>query len=180
MSQENLDLVMRAMEAVLKRPKPDFETMRYVHHVPQHDAADRLTALLKSRTAGSVGCTTGASPGDAGSASASETAQEQRIRGLRTRARTWRPRTSSPGMVVMSRAGLSVTRLSQACRRGSSAPPVTAPPASSWPVRLQRVCSEVCSSPPIHSVDRGTVAVMRESGRGVGQNGPVRARVADI
>src|SRR6266511_3678219 len=68
-----------------------------------HDAADRLTALLKSPTAGSVGYTTGASPGDAGSASASETAQEQRIRRLRTRARTSRPRTSSPGIVVMDR-----------------------------------------------------------------------------
>jgi integrase len=72
-------------------------TMRYVHHVPQHDAADRLTALLKSRTEPSVGCTTGASSRSPTSPESSETAQEQRIRRLRTPARTSRPRTSSPG-----------------------------------------------------------------------------------
>ena len=35
-------------------------TMIYVHHVPQHDAADRLTRLLDDRTQGARGCTPGA------------------------------------------------------------------------------------------------------------------------
>jgi ketosteroid isomerase-like protein len=35
MSQENLDLVVRAMEAVLRRPKPDFETVNALYH-PDH------------------------------------------------------------------------------------------------------------------------------------------------
>ena len=35
-------------------------TMIYVHHVPQHDAADKLTALLEERTQGRSGCTVGA------------------------------------------------------------------------------------------------------------------------
>jgi integrase len=35
-------------------------TMIYVHHVPQHDAADRLSRLLEDRTAGASGCTPGA------------------------------------------------------------------------------------------------------------------------
>jgi hypothetical protein len=33
-------------------------TMIYVHHVPQHDAADRLTELVRTRT--DVGCEAGA------------------------------------------------------------------------------------------------------------------------
>jgi hypothetical protein len=35
-------------------------TMIYVHHVPQHDAADRLSRLLDERAAGASGCTPGA------------------------------------------------------------------------------------------------------------------------
>ena len=35
MSQENLDLVVRAMNAVLARPKPDFETVNALYH-PDH------------------------------------------------------------------------------------------------------------------------------------------------
>ena len=32
MSQENVDLVIRAMHAALKRPKPDFETVNALYH----------------------------------------------------------------------------------------------------------------------------------------------------
>ena len=35
MSQENLDLVVRAVRAVLARPKPDFETVNALYH-PDH------------------------------------------------------------------------------------------------------------------------------------------------
>ena len=35
MSQENLDLVVRATKAALKRPKPDFETVNALYH-PEH------------------------------------------------------------------------------------------------------------------------------------------------
>ena len=35
-------------------------TMIYIHHVPQHDAADRLSKLLEDRTRGQSGCTLGA------------------------------------------------------------------------------------------------------------------------
>jgi ketosteroid isomerase-like protein len=35
MSQENLELVVRAIQAALKRPKPDFETVNALHH-PDH------------------------------------------------------------------------------------------------------------------------------------------------
>ena len=35
-------------------------TMIYIHHVPQHDAAERLSALLDERTHGASGCTLGA------------------------------------------------------------------------------------------------------------------------
>jgi hypothetical protein len=35
-------------------------TMIYVYHVPQHDAADKLSRLLHSRIDGEVGCPTGA------------------------------------------------------------------------------------------------------------------------
>ncbi len=35
MSQENVELVVRAMSAVFKRPKPDFETVNALYH-PDH------------------------------------------------------------------------------------------------------------------------------------------------
>jgi ketosteroid isomerase-like protein len=35
MSQENLDLVIRAIQAALKQPKPDFETLNALYH-PEH------------------------------------------------------------------------------------------------------------------------------------------------
>jgi ketosteroid isomerase-like protein len=35
MSEENLDLVVRAIQAVCKRPKPDFETVNALYH-PDH------------------------------------------------------------------------------------------------------------------------------------------------
>ena len=38
-------------------------TMIYVHHVPQHDAADKLSELLKTHIDDHVGCTVGARPG---------------------------------------------------------------------------------------------------------------------
>jgi integrase len=72
-------------------------TMVYVHHVPQHDAANRLTQLLSERGAGGVGCTTGASPAPAETSAAAETPFEQEFPGLSSPTRTWRPRTSSPG-----------------------------------------------------------------------------------
>jgi hypothetical protein len=38
-------------------------TIIYVHHVPQHDAADKLSKLLKTHIDDHVGCTVGARPG---------------------------------------------------------------------------------------------------------------------
>ena len=38
-------------------------TMIYVHHVPQHDAANKLSRLLETRMNDEVGCTVGARPG---------------------------------------------------------------------------------------------------------------------
>ena len=35
-------------------------TMIYIHHVPQHDAAERLSQLLKDQSQGASGCTPGA------------------------------------------------------------------------------------------------------------------------
>jgi len=31
-------------------------TMRYVHHVPRHDAAAKLTQVLRERSDGGLGC----------------------------------------------------------------------------------------------------------------------------
>jgi ketosteroid isomerase-like protein len=45
MSQENLDLVVRAMRAVLKRPKPDFETVNALYH-PDHVLVPLTTGTL--------------------------------------------------------------------------------------------------------------------------------------
>lgn len=82
-------------------------TMRYVHHVPRNDAADRLTAL--------IGCATGAPSADTAEAEKPETASEQGLSAASTRARTSRPRTSSPG--------------TRAARRSSSGAP-SRPPAA--------------------------------------------------
>jgi hypothetical protein len=35
-------------------------TMIYIHHVPQHDAADKLSRLLSDRSSEQAGCTPGA------------------------------------------------------------------------------------------------------------------------
>ena len=51
-------------------------TMRYVHHVPQHDAADRLSRLLDTRS-GEVGCTPGARGDSDPEDSAAESGAEQ-------------------------------------------------------------------------------------------------------
>jgi len=52
-------------------------TMIYVHHVPRHDAADRLTELLEARIEGEVGCTPGARSGSDEEAEDDENAAEQ-------------------------------------------------------------------------------------------------------
>jgi hypothetical protein len=72
-------------------------TMRYVHHVPQHDAAARLTRLLRERSEAELGCAPGARSGSVSEGRTHEIRPKQRFRGLSTRARTSRPRTSSPG-----------------------------------------------------------------------------------
>jgi integrase len=52
-------------------------TMIYVHHVPQHGAADRLSRLLEERTAGASGCTPGAREPETEEAEESESADLQ-------------------------------------------------------------------------------------------------------
>jgi ketosteroid isomerase-like protein len=44
MSQANVELVRRAIEAVQRRPKPDFETMNELYH-PDHEFVSALDAL---------------------------------------------------------------------------------------------------------------------------------------
>ena len=53
-------------------------TMIYVHHVPQHDAADRLSRLLDRQTEGASGCTPGAREGIEDEGGEDETASESR------------------------------------------------------------------------------------------------------
>jgi Phage integrase family len=48
-------------------------TMVYVHHVPQHDAADKLSRLLDARMEDEVGCTPGARSPSRDSADEDET-----------------------------------------------------------------------------------------------------------
>ncbi len=48
-------------------------TMIYIHHVPQHDAADRLSRLLEDRTQGASGCAPGARDGFEGESGDEET-----------------------------------------------------------------------------------------------------------
>jgi integrase len=79
-------------------------TMIYVHHVPQHDAANRLTQLLSERGSAGVGCTTGASPAETETPVRPETAPEQELSPVSTPARTSRPRTSSPGTTAARRS----------------------------------------------------------------------------
>ena len=56
-------------------------TMIYIHHVPQHDAAARLTRLLRERSEANVGCTAGA-PDDKLDEPYVEIAQERAISAL--------------------------------------------------------------------------------------------------
>jgi len=44
MSEENVELVRRAFEAAIKRPKPDFATMNALFH-PDHEYVSRLESL---------------------------------------------------------------------------------------------------------------------------------------
>ncbi len=54
-------------------------TMIYVHHVPQHDAADRLSQLLEERTADASGCTPGVREPDSEEAEEAERADLQAL-----------------------------------------------------------------------------------------------------
>jgi ketosteroid isomerase-like protein len=44
MSQENVEIVRRGIEAVIRRPKPDFATINDVYH-PDHELISRVNAL---------------------------------------------------------------------------------------------------------------------------------------
>jgi integrase len=52
-------------------------TMVYVHHVPQHDAADKLSRLLNSRMSDEVGCEMGAKSGSGEGGGAAESGDLQ-------------------------------------------------------------------------------------------------------
>jgi hypothetical protein len=52
-------------------------TMIYVHHVPQHDAADKLSRLLAASMSDEVGCAPGARSQSEGDAEDAETAHSQ-------------------------------------------------------------------------------------------------------
>jgi integrase len=54
-------------------------TMIYIHHVPQHDAAERLSKLLDKRTEGASGCTPGAREASDDEPEEEETAELQRL-----------------------------------------------------------------------------------------------------
>src|SRR4051812_41651130 len=45
MSQENVELVIRALRAVTRRPKPDFETVNVLYH-PEHVLVSLGAAVL--------------------------------------------------------------------------------------------------------------------------------------
>lgn len=45
MSQESIDLVTRALEAVYRRPKPDFDTINALYH-PEHVLASVMSTSL--------------------------------------------------------------------------------------------------------------------------------------
>ena len=55
MSQENLDLVMRAIQATIRQPKPDFETMNALFH------SDHVLVSIAADKLGSEGEAVGAS-----------------------------------------------------------------------------------------------------------------------
>ena len=44
MSQENVELVRRAIEAAIRRPRPDFDTINDLYH-PDHEFISRIDAL---------------------------------------------------------------------------------------------------------------------------------------
>ena len=52
-------------------------TMIYVHHVPQHDAADRLSRLLAASMSDEAGCVPGARSPSEGEADEDESADLQ-------------------------------------------------------------------------------------------------------
>jgi integrase len=91
-------------------------TMRYVHHVPRHDAAARLTEVFRQRGEAESGCTVGARSGFGADTRRGEPRPKQGFPAFSTPARTSRPRTSSPG----TRAG----------RRSSSGGPSRSRPAA--------------------------------------------------
>ncbi len=70
-------------------------TMRYVHHVPQHDAADRLERVVEARIA-AVGCTSGAREEEDEECDTSETASEREVSDGPGRIRTSDQRIMSP------------------------------------------------------------------------------------
>ena len=55
-------------------------TMIYIHHVPQHDAAERLSKLLDERIPGAPGCAPGAQSQAGPEPETQETAVLQRFR----------------------------------------------------------------------------------------------------
>jgi hypothetical protein len=63
-------------------------TMIYIHHVPQHDAAERLSRLLEEQIPGAPGCTPGAREGSDEEADEGESAAEQGFSDAGGRTRT--------------------------------------------------------------------------------------------
>ena len=71
-------------------------TMIYVHHVPRHDAANRLTELLDARIEGDVGCTPGARSGSDQALEDDETPAKQGLPNAGGRTRTCDTRIMIP------------------------------------------------------------------------------------
>jgi hypothetical protein len=71
-------------------------TMIYIHHVPQHDAAERLSRLLEERIPGAPGCTPGAREGSKAEGEEDETSPEQAISDAGGRTRTCDTRIMIP------------------------------------------------------------------------------------
>ena len=74
-------------------------TMIYIHHVPQHDAADRLSALLEERNLGARRCTPGAQGPSAPTPEVPETNDLQEIRDAGGGTRTPDTRIMIAGMM---------------------------------------------------------------------------------